>query len=592
MRTDDLEIGKRYEWRGLKVTLRHLEGTTATVAPVGSTAIAFAESSELAPLARKSQLAAPTMQVTDADWQRAVELERALREVPNARNKADAMRIVAHGFKISVRTAYNYAKRLLHNPSPHALLRANPGRRLGSRVLDDKRDAIIRDRIENAYLQPERATIPQVHGHIKIACERAGLPPPCLNTVRARVNAIDLEERIKRREGRKRANEVCKPVPAHLNVLRPLERIEVDHTLVDVILVSDTQPRVVLGRPWLTLAIDCFTRMVAGFYVSFDRPSSVSVAMALAHSFLPKEEWLRRHGVPGIWSVFGFPEAIWVDNALEFRAIALRRGCEAYRIKLCYRPPGEPQVGGTIERLIGTTMGEVHLLPGTTHSNVQKRGDYDAEAHATLTLREFTTWLTTMIVTKYHTSTHRGIGKPPLVAWNQALGDVTRLPPGAPLEVLAHFLPGTTRVLRRVGIELHGLKYWSDAFTPWIGQKLKVTVHDYPLDLDHIYVRLPNGEITVASVSNPKAVANKTVTDHLMQAAHDRSLQDDDALKQMRHDGHDRAQEVLTGARTAKRAKSAPKRATEPAVVKPSIQLYRPNKNTVVSIHFDNGGLQ
>ena len=32
-----------------------------------------------------------------------------------------------------------------------------------------------------------------------------------------------------------------------------------------------------------------------------------------------------------------------------------------------------------IERLIGTTMGSVHVLPGTTHSSPKDKGDYNSE---------------------------------------------------------------------------------------------------------------------------------------------------------------------------------------------------------------------
>jgi len=39
-----------------------------------------------------------------------------------------------------------------------------------------------------------------------------------------------------------------------------------------------------------------------------------------------------------------------------------------------------------IERLIGTLMGRVHLLPGTTTSNVADRGDYDSAKSAGMNL--------------------------------------------------------------------------------------------------------------------------------------------------------------------------------------------------------------
>lgn len=580
----DVRIGGQFLWKGMPVIVKHLEGDAVTVAPIGSTHIAFGSVADLAPIPGKHQTLSQVMQISEVDWDRAVRFDEALRELPTSSDKAAATRSVAVKFGVSVRTVYNYLKKVRHERSPCALLRGKPGRSLGSRVLDDRRERIVRDEIEASYLKPERPTIPALHGAVKIACEKAGLPAPCLNTLRARVKAIDLKQRIKRREGRKRANEVCDPAAGHLLVQRPLERVEIDHTPADVILVSDTKPRIVLGRPWLTLAVDCFTRMVVGFYISFERPSSVSVALAIAHAILPKDEWLRRHGTPGTWPVFGFPESIYVDNAMEFRAIALRRGCQAYGIKLCYRPPGEPQVGGTIERLIGNMMGRVHLLPGTTHSNVQQRGDYDAEGRAQLTLREFTAWLTSEIVTNYHTTTHRGLGKPPLVAWNQAVEGMTREPPGAPLEVLANFLPGDTRVLRRTGVELHRLNYWSDAFSPFVGEKHKVVVHHFPHDLEHAYVRLPNGQLTTASVMSPKSLSNKSVIDHLMQATKDRDLENDPGLQQMRHEGYAHKDEIVSTARDAMKKSSKTELSAHPKEPSSAAALYRPSDH-VLAIH-------
>jgi hypothetical protein len=50
---------------------------------------------------------------------------------------------------------------------------------------------------------------------------------------------------------------------------------------------------------------------------------------------------------------------------------------------------GAPRYGGHIERLIGSVMSEMHLLPGATFSNVAARGGYDSEAAAVMTIDEF-----------------------------------------------------------------------------------------------------------------------------------------------------------------------------------------------------------
>lgn len=68
---------------------------------------------------------------------------------------------------------------------------------------------------------------------------------------------------------------------------RPLEVVQIDHTLADIILVDQVE-RKPLARPWLTLAIDVTTRVVLGAYVSFDAPSVLSIGLCLDHCVRPK----------------------------------------------------------------------------------------------------------------------------------------------------------------------------------------------------------------------------------------------------------------------------------------------------------------
>jgi putative transposase len=104
----------------------------------------------------------------------------------------------------------------------------------------------------------------------------------------------------------------------------PLEVVQIDHTLVDV--VVDELERLPLGRPWLTLAIDVASRMVTGFYVSLERPSSLSVALAISHAVLPKDLWLSDRELNLDWLSCGLPESLHLDNAQEFKSEALERG--------------------------------------------------------------------------------------------------------------------------------------------------------------------------------------------------------------------------------------------------------------------------
>lgn len=66
-------------------------------------------------------------------------------------------------------------------------------------------------------------------------------------------------------------------------------------------------------------------------------------------------------------------------------------------------------------------MGRIHLLPGTTFSNLRERKDYPSEDEAALTLTEFEHWLAVEVSERYHRNRHRGLGATPLSVWEQAI---------------------------------------------------------------------------------------------------------------------------------------------------------------------------
>jgi hypothetical protein len=77
-----------------------------------------------------------------------------------------------------------------------------------------------------------------------------------------------------------------------------------------------------------------------------------------------------------------------------------------------------------IERLIGTMMGAVHLLPGTTQSSVAAKGSYDAEAMAIMTLGEFDSWFA-LEICRYNNSIHSSLGCTPVAKWEALSSEMT-----------------------------------------------------------------------------------------------------------------------------------------------------------------------
>jgi putative transposase len=352
-----------------------------------------------------------------------------------------------------------------------------------------------------------------------------------------RVRAMNPAELSAAREGAKVARQRHRPVPGSYRIERAYEVVQIDHTLVDVIVVDRTH-REPLQRPWLTLAIDVASRMVAGVYLTLEPPSALSVSLAIQHVVQPKNDWLDGLGIDADWTAAGLPETIHVDNAKEFRSKAIKRGAEEHGISLQYRPVGAPHYGGHIERLVGTMMGAVHLLPGSTFSNIKDRGDYDSVSKSAMTLDELEHWLA-LEITRYHAERHGTLGIPPLAAWHEAHAR-RKLPlriPHDPEGFRIDFLPSEQRMVRRDGIHLFGLRYWDDILSLWAGQQGRQLRVSYdPRDLSTVFVRGPDGQrhpVRFADLRHPPITLSEHRRAQTILRERGRSLEDEDLIFQV-----------------------------------------------------------
>ena len=326
--------------------------------------------------------------------------------------------------------------------------RSDGGR--GGGRLPEAVESVIGEIIAKRYLSRQRPSLAVVYSDVVRACRRQGFAVPARNTVASRIARLDPGAAAQAREGSEGARSLraAGGMPPEVGAL--LEQVQVDHTVIDVIVV-DERDRLPIGRPYLTAAIDVCSRCLVGMVVTLEAPSAVSVGLCLAHVCCDKRPWLDGLGLDVEWPMSGKPRQLYLDNAAEFKSEALRRGCEQHGIELAYRPPGQPHYGGIVERVIGTAMGMVHELPGTTFSGPAERGGYDAEGMAALTLPELERWLTLAVAT-YHGSVHSGLGQTPAGRWASAVAES-----GAPAVVtsptafLVDFLPVVRRTLTRTG---------------------------------------------------------------------------------------------------------------------------------------------
>lgn len=392
-----------------------------------------------------------------------------------------------------------------------AMVRTGSSGGRGKGRIEERRDALIRDAVAELYLTPQRLSAAKIVIEVcRRACQQH-VRPPSASTVRRRIAALSLEER-------RRRGDVAIPEPVlgtTITAKAPLDMVQIDHTPVDLILVDPIERRPI-GRPWITVAIDVFSRCIVGLHVTLDAPSATSVGLCLAHVAADKRPWLQEIGVDADWPITGRPRRIGVDNAKEFHSEALERGCAQHDITIDWRPLGRPQVGGVVERVIGTLMELVHGLPGTTFSSVMQRGRYDSDKAACLTLAELERWLAVAIAKFYHLRPHAGLdGDTPLRRYQegvQALAAEGRAPPTPrnPRAFLIDFLPVVRRPLRRDGVVIDHIHYFSNALKPWIERNdtpPRVLIRRDPRDLSRVHILDPDDggylEVPYREVSRP-----------------------------------------------------------------------------------------
>jgi len=444
------------------------------------------------------------IQDDEPDWDEACRREDAIRDLlrrhPQRLTHA-AVDEVAGELGLSRASLYRLIQRFRANGTVTALMPSPEGRPKGLRLLDAKREAVIRQALNGFYLKPTKPPFARLVHEVRVRCHEEKLPPPNWRTIKRRLTEIDLRTRAKRR-GDAAALKATTAVPGSYTASRPLEIVQIDHTKVDVIVVDEEtgEPG---RRPWLTLAMDVFTRMVTGFHLSMDAPSRLSTSLCLLHAVHNKTAWLRERDVDAAWPVAGLPEALHADNGADFRSRAFVRACRDAGIRTIWRKPGTPHYGGHIERLIGTQMGAVRMLPGTTLSGPEERANYDSAREAKLTLRELERFVAWEIAGRYHQVVHAGLGRPPVAVWREHEGSTPLRLPADRMAFWVSFLPEEERALRPDGIHLHGLRYWSPALAADVGRQTEKLLVKYdPRDLSRVFVRRPTGAFIEARYSD------------------------------------------------------------------------------------------
>lgn len=229
------------------------------------------------------------------------------------------------------------------------------------------------------------------------------------------------------RKGVTKAIQIHAPVGKGQRLYRVLERIEMDDWEFDLFALvkrssvwKDMSPKmrklVPRVRCTVTVAIDVATRCVVGLFISPVAPSTAGSRTALRSALIDKTRWAAECECTNGWPMHGGLGAVVTDGGPAFQGEfddAVRFAAGGRR-----RPNQDKTMRGYVERFFLTLRTVCTYFAGRTFANVVEKGDYDAEAHASMVFDDLRKAVVRFIVDQYHHRPHRGLeGKSPYQKW-------------------------------------------------------------------------------------------------------------------------------------------------------------------------------
>jgi putative transposase len=328
------------------------------------------------------------LDVDSTEWREARERAADVRElVGDGEVSKEILEKLVTRWGLSRASVWRRLQRYRHDGNLRAFLDRPRGVRPDMKRLAQTVEDIVVNVARRWWQQTENATIAEILPTIVDECAARQISPPSRATVSRRLKQLRKDPSNFVGQVAATLRERTRLVKSSYTVTEALAVVQIDHTVADVFIV-DPITRHCIGRPTLTVAIDVATRSVLGFCLSLEAPSALLVALCLEHAVFPKADWLASIGVDGDWPQHGRMKALHCDNGKEFHSVAFRRGCDLNGIDIIYRPPATPRFGGHVERLIGTLMRRVRLLPGSSFSDLLAARPSGAEARAALTMAD------------------------------------------------------------------------------------------------------------------------------------------------------------------------------------------------------------
>jgi putative transposase len=357
------------------------------------------------------------------------------------------------------------------------------------RVPDASRE-LLKEYLTSHYAAPVAKRAAAVYRLYRAEAEKRGIPPVGERTFyREREQFEDAKVTASRRG--KRVAYALEPALAYLDQTtprhgqRPFERAHLDHTQMDIVLVSSITGKP-LAKPWVTFLTDAFSRRILACHVTYDPPSYRSVMMAF-------RQCVQRYG--------RLPQELVVDRGPEFQSVYFETLLTRCFVTKLERPAGQPRFGSVIERLFGTTNTEfLNQLRGNTQASKIPRlltHEVDPKRLAVWTLDAFARRLAEYTQEVYDQMEHVALFQSPREAFAQGMlraGSRTQMLIAYSEDFLIQTRPstrtGVVKIHQGRGITVNGLQYWHECMrSPTVfGKSVPVRYEPYNMGFAYAYI--------------------------------------------------------------------------------------------------------
>ena len=264
---------------------------------------------------------------------------------------------------------------------------------------------------------------------------------------------------------------------------------QMDATQADIYLVSRQERSIVVGRPYIYLAVDTATHLIAGVYIGFSCDETAVMA-CIEQATMDKVAYCARYGIeitPEQWPSAGMPSEIITDQGREFFGPRMSELCRRSGLEVLTLPPFRPDCKGAVEKTIDLLQQRYKPMlrgRGVIEDDAQERWATDYRTQATLDLDDFARVVIHSVL--YLNSVRLVDGKTPAESWTELS---PRLMAVDPQELHIQTLPRDTAKLTRKGLRINRMWYApDDADGLTIGDSYTVAYD--PADLRRIHIIL------------------------------------------------------------------------------------------------------